>query len=284
MTIVTNIGRPLADPARKGRGKAKLTYMLVDGSGKRVERFGLDGTGPVYLGEVTVGLDANGEHSVELVPNEGLEDSHYAVQLQDGRSRRQWTIQVPDSAAPVDFWDLVAAGRPLTAAEYSALQVHLADDERHLETDERAALSAANAPNGANPIATLADVTGGGLPTGEADQDVIAGQPLRLLATGHLDLASATTPGYGEVAGLCGADTVAGNGAPYTRGQITRADWTGIAGTAALSPGAVYYLDPGATGSIVSLAPDQTGHYLIRVGVAANPTTLQAAIEPPIRL
>jgi len=115
MTIVSNIGRPLLSPGHNPRGNAQVTYTLTNKDGLRIERLSADGSGPAYLGDVVVRFDANGEHSVELQPNDGLQDSHYIVTLRDGRSRRRWLITVPDSADPVDFWALVAAGQPLAS-------------------------------------------------------------------------------------------------------------------------------------------------------------------------
>ena len=161
MTIVTNVGRSLLDPEQQPRGNAQLTYTLTNRDGDRVERFMLDGSGPVYIGDATAELDTNGEHSIDLQANEGLEDSHYVVKLKDGRSRRQWLIQVPDSATPVDFWELVAAGRPISDGEYDSLYLHVHDDDRHLSETERAALSGANNPSASNPLRTLEDVDSG---------------------------------------------------------------------------------------------------------------------------
>lgn len=173
MTIVTNVGRPLLRPGISPptpRAGARLHYTLVNVSGERVERLTLSGA-EAYLGDARAVLDDAGEHSIDLAPNEGLEESLYAVELRDGRDRERWLIYVPDSAEPLQLWDLVDAGRPLTDEQTQRLDVHLNDDQRHLSTPERAALSAANAPAADNPLMTLADAGEGPAGPPGADGD-----------------------------------------------------------------------------------------------------------------
>ena len=250
MTIVTNIGRPLVDPARKGRGNAQLTYTLNDSDGQRVERFALDGQGEVTIGEVTVGLDAAGEHSIELVPNEGIEDSHYLVQLQDGRSRRQWRIQVPDSTTPVDFWELVAAGRPLTAAEYSALQVHISDDDRHMQPGDREAIAA---------IETFTLYAG----------ETLGGDKALVLVGGVAMLADQATTAAGAVIGF--------SAGAATQGELVTIRRSGLAGISGLAQDAIYYL--GSAGAVTA-TPPATG-LLQSLGVAQSTNQLSIHLGAP---
>ena len=115
--------------------------------------------------------------------------------------------------------------------------------------------------------------------TGEADDIIRAGQPVYVKATGHLGVASSTALPYAGYAGVALADTAVGFAAPYGVGVVMLTDWTFIAGTATITPGAVYYL---GNGTITTVAPS-TG-YCVVVGRALTPTTLHAYQEPSILL
>ncbi len=115
--------------------------------------------------------------------------------------------------------------------------------------------------------------------TGEADDAIRAGQPVYVKATGHVGLAHAETLPQAGYAGIALADTASGFAVTYGVGVITLADWSVVAGFAALTPGAVYYL---GAGTITPVAP-RSG-YSVVVGRALTPTTLHAYQEPSILL
>lgn len=115
----------------------------------------------------------------------------------------------------------------------------------------------------------------------EVDSDVEKGQPLYVLANTHVDLAEADDVPQARVAGIANEDAVATTSVDYlTEGRITKADWTGVTGTALLTPGAVYYL--GGLGLLTTIAP--TSGFIVSCGRAINTTTFDIEISPPIRL
>lgn len=295
LRTLTNTDLPVAMMGTDASYRMRIVLVGPDGRARPVLTDSNTRWGHI---EITDADLVDGVYSVALPVTDGtMPEAHYSIDQwmewtdADGQRRKYYDRGIgsmPAGASALLWADFYTPGAEVGCSDWNAFIAHARDDaglipaDRHLSTDERAAMSAASAPNGANPFATVADVTGGALPTGQADADLLAGQPLRLLANGHLTLAAATVAGHGEIAGLCGADTPSGNGAPYTRGQITRANWSAIAGSATLTPGAVYYLSPAAPGTVTSTPNDD--NYLVRVGIATSTDTLQAAIQPPIKL
>ena len=111
------------------------------------------------------------------------------------------------------------------------------------------------------------------------------GNPLYLTGAGHVNLAKADAGGTTQVVGLAQADYTVGQACNYlTEGRIERTDWTIVAGTADLSIGATYFLDPSAAGHITTTAPTTAGQFVVRVGRAVDARTLDIEIELPILL
>ena len=114
--------------------------------------------------------------------------------------------------------------------------------------------------------------------TAEADESVLAGQPLYVKSTSHVALADAIV-NFGVV-GF--ATTVAGSSVTYaTEGKLTLTDWSAVAGDTALEPGDNYYLST-TTGQITNVAP-VIGH-VVRIGRATSTVTLDIEIEPSVKL
>ena len=116
----------------------------------------------------------------------------------------------------------------------------------------------------------------------ESDDAVLVGQPLYIKASGHTGLACASGVASSAV-GFAIADTQPTFSAEYvTEGKLTLTDWTAVAGTVALIPGAAYYLDGTVPGMITTIAP--AIGYVVRVGRATSPLTLDIEIEPSVLL
>jgi hypothetical protein len=132
------------------------------------------------------------------------------------------------------------------------------------------------------PILPSVDIT---YYSAEADSTTKIGSPLYLTGAGHVDLAQANAAGTVQVVGLALEVVAAGFSCNYiSEGSIERSNWSGISGTASLSPGATYFLDPSTAGRITTTAPTTAGQYVVRVGRAVNTTTLDIEIELPILL
>ena len=81
-----------------------------------------------------------------------------------------------------------------------------------------------------------------------------------------------------EVAGFLTEDVAAGASTTIqTEGEISRDNWTVVAGTTTLTPGAMYYLDIDGT---ITVTPPLTG-YIVIVGRAISSTKLDAELNPP---
>lgn len=267
---------PFVDAA--GAGVAgEVSFVLVDRDGKPTDGFTGD-TAVVKRHTVTVPADSSGE-SIELEPNGEISPATYWRVTVVGGTRCFSGVNCTLLAGtdPIGLPELMQVGAPADPLDFWGALL--------LTQSEREALNAAlNAPSAANPIATIADVTGGALPSAEADEPILAGQPIRLTAAGHAVLADAAQNGQAEVAGIAAADTASGFAVPYSRARIALGNWSPIAGSAQLTPAAIYYLDPSSPGRITAIAPESTGHYLTRLGRAAAPDAFQIEIEPPIRL
>jgi hypothetical protein len=116
----------------------------------------------------------------------------------------------------------------------------------------------------------------------EADGAIAAGQPIYVLASGHVGLAQADALPAAGYAGIATADTAATFAASYSLGLVSLADWTTAAGSQYLTPGALYYLDQVAPGRITTIAP--TAGYLVVVGRALTVSQFHAYQEPIILL
>ncbi len=119
----------------------------------------------------------------------------------------------------------------------------------------------------------------------ESDATVALGAPLYLTGAGHVDLAQANASGTTQVVGLAneaGTPTVSVD--YITEGKITKSDWSGVAGTATLTVGAIYYLSATTAGRITTTAPTTGGQYVVKVGRATSATVLDVEIESSIRL
>ncbi len=114
-------------------------------------------------------------------------------------------------------------------------------------------------------------------------QALAAGMPVAVSrATGQLMSARSDTYALAFVAGLAAADTGQGFAVQPGRGAVTLDDWTAATSIPALAQGQPYFLAPGGG---LSLAPIQTGSAcVVRVGVAASPTTLVVSPTDPLLL
>lgn len=111
------------------------------------------------------------------------------------------------------------------------------------------------------------------------------GNPLYLTGAGHVNLAKADDGSTSQVVGLSQADYTLGQACKYlTEGRIERMDWTTVAGSANLSIGTTYFLDPNAAGHITTTAPTTAGQFVVRVGRAVDARTLDIEVELPILL
>ena len=255
---------PFHRPGESGPEQAMVTFRLVGADGDSIISYRAEDGDAVAGQEFVIVTDS--AVALNLTPTTEIPGSHYRVVAQVGQRKDGWDITFGSSATPLTWAEIVDSATPLDPAEVSSLSLHLADTDQHLQPGDRAAIDAVS------------------LPSVEAAEDLLAGQPLRLDGTGKAVLARADMAGQADVAALAGADTLAGVAVALTRGRVTRADWTAITGAAALAPGALYYLDPAAPGQLTQTPPGIIGQYLTRIGRALDSQTFQAAIEPPVLL
>lgn len=100
----------------------------------------------------------------------------------------------------------------------------------------------------------------------------------------QVDLADATSGALAQVIGLVDDTSIANaaTGRIITSGRITVADWTGITGAAALTPGADYWLDFSGPGLLTTTIPVIPGNYRVYVGEAVDAQTLEVKLERPV--
>lgn len=130
--------------------------------------------------------------------------------------------------------------------------------------------------------------TGGGGITeinAEFDSTTLKGMALYVPSDGHVELAQANGLSTSDVIGLANEDVSASTSGTYiTEGALDRDDWTSVAGTEFLTPGAVYYLDPSTAGMITATAPTTAGQTVVEIGRASTSTQLDIEISTPILL
>jgi hypothetical protein len=118
----------------------------------------------------------------------------------------------------------------------------------------------------------------------EAGVNLLTGQVVYLDLTGRLQKAVNNTAAGAQVAGMMVTDALAGVSGDYvTDNTLELPDWSSIAGTADLTPGATYYLDS-TEGKITTIAPTADGYYVVVIGRAQSTTKLDIELEQPIRL
>jgi hypothetical protein len=67
-------------------------------------------------------------------------------------------------------------------------------------------------------------------------------------------------------------------------GEQVRVLIVGVLATSGLNPGDIYYLSAASYGAITTTASTAAGHFVTRVGEAANSAELIIQLEPPIQL
>lgn len=114
------------------------------------------------------------------------------------------------------------------------------------------------------------------------------GSPLVCLSVNSGYLAQADTLSNSEVIGFAVSAIAPGtSGLVKTDGLLiaTIAQWDAVIGnTGGLVPGWTYYLSADLPGRITSIIPVVQGEYLVRLGKALSPTSLEISISPPIGL
>lgn len=119
----------------------------------------------------------------------------------------------------------------------------------------------------------------------EVDTQVEIGTPIYLGINGHANAAQADSAATAKVVGLSLSSTAPTFSCTYiTDGQVIRSDWTDITGTASLTPGAYYFLDPDNLGQMTTTAPTTGGDFVLRLGQAQSTTVFDVEIQQPIRL
>jgi hypothetical protein len=120
--------------------------------------------------------------------------------------------------------------------------------------------------------------------SGEAVEAIYAGMPLfGAYGSTSVGLARSDTQAKSRVVGIAKASASSGFAVDYLAdGKLTLADWTTAAGSAALTPNAVYYL--GEAGGITDVAPTLAGSCVVEVGRAVSGTILDVEIKRPVLL
>jgi hypothetical protein len=114
-----------------------------------------------------------------------------------------------------------------------------------------------------------------------AGVNLTAGMPVCIDRTsGKMVPAQSSLSAYCNAIGLATTDVAAGFAASAGRDLFTQPDWTAVIGTPFLTPGVTYFLDE--TGGLTSDPPSAVGLFLVTVGIAVGPTTLNVSPQPPI--
>lgn len=269
---------PLVKPDGSVLASVKLSFLLCDSSGVPISAFRLD-THENVSNRVTVTTDAFGHFSVSLAPNDQLSgDTWYLVMALSAHGLTPFKSKLLSGSGPVSFADFYASGQSLTAAEASALALHVQDAFPHLSSSERSALSTANAPSALNPIATLADTFTGANPniiSAPAAQALGGHRMAVITAAGLADYADNTIPAHADlVHGLTTGAVASGDMAQVlTRGEITEPSWN-------WTPGLPLYL---VSNGLMSQTPPVSG-FSLPAGSAISPTKIFIEFQPPTLL
>ena len=116
---------------------------------------------------------------------------------------------------------------------------------------------------------------------------VEVGHMIHLTPTNLLTLSRADADDTALVAGVVVAGAAAGHPAQWTVDHpVERPDWTPLTedGSAALVPGAAYYLSATLAGGITRTPPATSGQWVVPVGHAVAPTVLHVTPGTPVKL
>ena len=168
MALVTrelnNIGAPLYAPDGTILSDATVSFTLVNASGATTDAWDAT-TNERVAGVESTTTNVNGEFQVNLWPNDrsDKETFYNCVVTHADATFANLKRAIPSGAGAYTWVEFYSAGDPLTPAELSVLQTHIAASVAHgISTDELAAIDGANSPSAGNVFATIADVGGGG--------------------------------------------------------------------------------------------------------------------------
>lgn len=113
---------------------------------------------------------------------------------------------------------------------------------------------------------------------------VTLGQLMYISGADAVDLAQANAAGTQKAVGMVSEASIAAaaTGKIQTDGFITSTDWTPVAGSATLTPGAEYFLSASTAGQMTATAPSAAGEYVRRVGVAKSATDFLLEIDQSV--
>jgi hypothetical protein len=90
---------------------------------------------------------------------------------------------------------------------------------------------------------------------------------------------------YNDVMGFVIADVeINGTALAITSGQVSRDDWTPVAGSISLEMGVPYFLNPLVAGTITTTPPSAQGQFVIELGRALTDKVFDVKINPPMGL
>lgn len=115
---------------------------------------------------------------------------------------------------------------------------------------------------------------------------ITIGQPVYISAAGSVDEAQANAIGTAKVEGLVKDASIAAaaSGSIQYGGVLDSADWTAVIGSANLTAGSAYFLDPTSPGQLTTTAPTTAGQFAVFVGRALSTTELLIEVARPIGL
>jgi len=106
---------------------------------------------------------------------------------------------------------------------------------------------------------------------------ITQGQAVYISGADSVNLAVASALGTARTIGLVFDASIAAAavGRIITYGNINLGTWLTITGSAALTPGSLYYVDPTTAGKLTTVAPTASGSYQAPIGIAIDTTTLK---------
>ena len=117
-----------------------------------------------------------------------------------------------------------------------------------------------------------------------ANETIAIAQPVYISGNNTVNLADADSINTSRVLGLAETAGTANNTMNVlSSGTVTKADWTSVAGSATLTPGAIYYLSTTA-GQLTTTPPSGDGDVVVSCGLALTTTKLDIEISEGVVL
>lgn len=131
LRTITNAGQPLVDAHGDVLASTRVTFTLVDYHGDQKDSFDATTHERIVSSDIYTTTNSSGIFSINLWPTSRGVDAVYYLCHVSHTGVKDFIAPLPDGEAPLSWSVFKAGGATLTAADQSALALHIADEDVH---------------------------------------------------------------------------------------------------------------------------------------------------------